>query len=175
MREGVNIREFFLGQPQLFADPKALKGALRSNAEYDKVTLLVRQTARYPIAARSDGSAFRNSLLAVMDSELLPWSVLLCLLNSALWRWHHYFRFRDGRQPILPQLKVTHLRSQPTPLVLEVTALTTLEKLGTAISRRNDGIRDQERVALDEGVARLYALEPAQAAMVTAWHRERPR
>ncbi len=60
MREGTDVREFQLGAPRLFADPCALKGVLRPLAEFAQVTLVIRQTARYPIAARSDGLAFQK-------------------------------------------------------------------------------------------------------------------
>ena len=130
MREGSNVREFVLGQPRLFADAAALKGALRAPAEFAQVCLVVRQTARYPIAAKSDGLAFRNSLLAVLPHDHWPWPLLLCLLNSSLFRWCHYHRYRDGRQPILPQLKVGHLRSLPTPTSNDAGAYRKLEKIG---------------------------------------------
>jgi hypothetical protein len=175
LREGADVREFQLAMPRLFADALALQGFLRPAAEFAKVTLVVRQTARYPIAAKGDGLAFRNSLLAVMPQEEWSWSLLLCLLNSALLRWCHYFRFRDGRQPILPQLKVSHLRSIPTPALQLRPMLSTLEKLGAEIAARNNGIANDERARLDECVGKLYALDQDEQALVTGWHANRPR
>lgn len=97
MREGADVREFRLGEPGVYADPSALGSDLRSPAEFEQVAVVIRQTARYPIAARSDGLAFRNSLLAVLARDQWPWPLLLCLLNSSLFRWCHYHRYRDGR------------------------------------------------------------------------------
>ncbi len=175
MREGSDVREFVLGRPRLFADAAALKGVLRAPAEFAQVCLVVRQTARYPIAAKSDGLAFRNSLLAVLPHDHWPWPLMLCLLNSSLFRWCHYHRYRDGRQPILPQLKVGHLRSLPTPTSNDAEAYDKLEKLGRDMARRNNGINDSERAALDDCVAKLYELEQEESSMVTRWHTNRPR
>ena len=70
---------------------------MRGVEEFQRVGALVRQTARYPIAAVSDGMAFRNSLLAVFGNEQWPAAALAWLLNSALVRWLHFMRFRDAR------------------------------------------------------------------------------
>jgi hypothetical protein len=175
LREGSDVREFQLGEPRLYADAAALRALLRPAAEFARVTVVVRQTARYPIAARSDGLAFRNSLLAVLAHEAWPWPLILCLLNSSLFRWCHYHRFRDGRQPILPQLKVGHLRSLPAPTVRDSEALTALEELGHGISRRNNGIEESERSELDRGVSKIYGLTQQEHNLVTTWHATRPR
>ncbi len=175
MREGSDVREFVLGQPRLFANATALRAVLRAPAEFDQVCLVVRQTARYPIAAKSDGLAFRNSLLAVLSLESWPWPIVLCLLNSSLFRWCHYHRYRDGRQPILPQLKVGHLRSLPAPASNDPAAYLMLENIGREVARRNTGIQDPERAILDDCVGRLYELSTEEQAMVTSWHAKRPR
>jgi hypothetical protein len=175
MREGSDVTEFVLGQPRLFADARALKGVLRASAEFAQVCLVVRQTARYPISAKSDGLAFRNSLLAVLSLESWPWPLMLCLLNSSLFRWSHYHRYRDGRQPILPQLKVGHLRSLPAPTSNDSAAYRKLEKIGRETALRNTGIQDAERAALDDCVGRLYELNQEEQSMVTRWHANRPR
>ncbi len=175
LREGSDVREFQLGQPRLYAAAAALKALLRPAAEFAQVAVVVRQTARYPIAARSDGLAFRNSLLAVLAHDAYPWPLILCLLNSSLFRWCHYHRFRDGRQPILPQLKVGHLRSLAAPTVRDSEALAALEKLGKGISQRNKGIEDSERTELDRRVSKIYGLTQQEHNLVTTWHATRPR
>ncbi len=121
------------------------------------------------------GLHFRNSLLAVLAHEHWPWPLILCLLNSSLFRWCHYHRYRDGRQPILPQLKVGHLRSLPAPVTHNANVLSRLEKLGLELATRNYGIQEYERAILDDCVGTLYALEPKEQSMVTRWHSTRPR
>jgi hypothetical protein len=175
MREGADVREFHLGESRMYADPVALKNALRPLAEFTQVALVVRQTARYPIAARNDGCAFRNSLLAVLSHEKWHWSLMLSLLNSSLFRWIHFHRYRDGRQPILPQLKVGHLRSLAIPPAPDGEAMDALAMLGLALATRNDGIREPERVLLDAWVAKIYGLNSDESRMVTDWHSSRPR
>jgi hypothetical protein len=100
IREGTDVREFELLAPRWHVDRAALGVRLRTAEEFRRVGALVRQTARYPIAALSDGLAFRNSLLAVFGAPGWPAAALVTLLNSALIRWLHYMRFRDARQPI---------------------------------------------------------------------------
>ncbi len=175
LREGSDVREFQLGGTRLYADPGALQGILRPLSEFAQVELVVRQTARYPIAARNDGLAFRNSLLAVLRHADWHWALLLCLLNSSLFRWTHFHRYRDGRQPILPQLKVGHLRSLPAPVRTDPSVLSELEELGMELASRNQGILDSERELLDAHVAALYELSADEHSLVTAWHSHRPR
>lgn len=167
--EGADIRECCRTPACHHASAELLKHGLRPLEEFAKVCLLVRQTARYPIVARSNGSAFRNSLLAVMETPEWPWALLLALMNSSLIRWHHYFRYRDARQPILPQLKVGHLRSIPAPISEDSGARETLERLGLLLGERNDGIRSQERAAIDCCVASLYGLSDEEHQLVSQW------
>jgi tRNA1(Val) A37 N6-methylase TrmN6 len=175
LREGTDVREFQLGRVRHYADPCLFGRGLRTLAEFGKVALVVRQTARYPIAAKGDGQAFRNSLLAVLHDAQWPWSVMLCLLNSALFRWCHYYRFRDGRQPILPQLKVGHLRSLPAPADRGVSEFAELETLGSQLAERNRGVVDAERMLVDTHVSKLYGLSESEYRMVIEWHAQRPR
>lgn len=118
LREGADVVAFACRAPSigLDPDPTALSAArctLRPQSFYDRVTVLVRQTARYPIACRHDPRfAFRNSLLAGFSQD--P-DVLCALLNSSLLRAWHLSTQRDGRQAVFPQLKVAHLRALPSP------------------------------------------------------------
>jgi hypothetical protein len=90
-------------------------------------------------------------------------------------RWNHYFRFRDGRQPILPQVKVAHLRSIPAPVLRSAPALDRLEQLGVELAERNGGIDNGERQLLDACVGEIYGLSDVEQRRVTAWHQARPR
>jgi hypothetical protein len=175
LREGTDVREYQLGQARHYADARLVNRGIRPLDEFKKVALVVRQTARYPIAARSDGLAFRNSLLAVLSHPEWPWSVMLCILNSSLIRWTHYYRFRDGRQPILPQLKVGHLRSLPAPARRSAPEFARLQKAGFDLAARNQGILESERAAIDEWVCSLYGLSSTEQRRVTDWHGNRPR
>ncbi|HEX3853463.1 MAG TPA: N-6 DNA methylase, partial [Polyangiaceae bacterium] len=72
--EGRDVREFSQGRPRLFLSPdrEALQKArcrLRDRVEYGRVSFVIRQTARYPIAALHGGLPFRNSLLAGFEVD----------------------------------------------------------------------------------------------------------
>lgn len=118
LREGSDVIAFACSPPSIALDPDhaALSAAgctLRSMDFYQRVTVLIRQTARFPIAARHEPvHAFRNSLLAGFSDDPL---VLCALLNSSLLRAAHLDAQRDGRQVVFPQLKVAHLRALPAP------------------------------------------------------------
>src|SRR5262249_9394185 len=53
IREGTDVAEFALAPPRTFLDPRSLRGRLRPPAEWQRVNVLIRQTARYPMAALS--------------------------------------------------------------------------------------------------------------------------
>ncbi len=168
LREGADLSEFRARSPQLFADPEPLLGRLRSPAEWGKVALLIRQTARFPIAAYSDGSAFRNSILAGFASPDWPAPLLLCLLNSGLVRWLHFTLHRDARQG-MPQLKVGHLRSLPALPSDALRARAALEQLGSKLAERNAGITAPERAELEGWVAEAFALSAKEREAVATW------
>lgn len=118
LREGADVVAFACRAPSVGLDPDpaalaAARCALRPQTFYDRVTVVVRQTARYPIASKhAPAFAFRNSLLAGFSED--P-DVLCALLNSRLLRAWHLSTQRDGRQAVFPQLKVAHLRALPAP------------------------------------------------------------
>lgn len=168
IREGTDVRELELLPPRWYVDRAALGTRMRSADEFQRVSALVRQTARYPIAALSDGLAFRNSLLAVFETEQWPAAALVVLLNSALVRWLHFMRFRDARQPILPQLKIGHLRSIPAPpagagaaRLARLASSGVAGEKGPAARRRRDAL-----------VFELFELTPGERALVRRWHEE---
>jgi hypothetical protein len=118
LREGRDVTPFRAGGPSraLDPDPAALARAgtrLRPPEAWARVAVVIRQTARYPIAAVHDPPyAFRNSLLAGYTDH--P-HALCALLNSTLLRALHLAAQRDGRQAVFPQLKIAHLRALPAP------------------------------------------------------------
>ncbi len=171
LREGKDVGEFRLGPPKLWARAADVAGRLRGADEFRAVSAVVRQTARYPIAAVSDGIAFRNTLLAVFARA--PWTAhaLVALLNSSLVRWHHHARFRDAREG-MPQVKVGHLRAVPAP---PEGAAARLAEVGARLSARNEGVTDDERRALDEVTFELYGLDEGEREAVRRWARAMPR
>jgi hypothetical protein len=171
LRGGTEVREFQLLLPRMCADPVVLGSRLRNADEYQAVRFLVRNTARYPIAALSDGQAFRNSLLAGYESATWPAAALVALLNSALIRWQHAMRFRDARQPVLPQVKIGHLRSIPRPPTESPEQVSHLNALGQRLSQANAPLTAADRSELDELVFALYELDTNQRKLVSDWHR----
>lgn len=165
IREGTDVREFTLLAPRFHADPIALGARLRSESEFQSVRVLVRQTARYPIAALSDGLAFRNSLLAGFEVPSWPASALVALLNSSFIRWAHFQRFRDARQPILPQVKIGHLRRLPMPARALSGALSDLSGFGVPMGKG----RAPSRSDLDELVFELYELTAGERNIIRLW------
>lgn len=166
LRQGADVGELRLSPPTCFADPRALGSRLRAPREYADVAVLVRQTARFPIAARSDGLAFRNSLLAAFELPGWPASATAAWLNSSLIRWLHFQRFRDARQPVLPQVKISHLRALPSPPGGLASVAGELERAALRVASGEPGAR----AALDEIVAELYALDRDERAEVAGWH-----
>ena len=170
LRVGSDVREFQLLAPRMYADPIALAGRMRGPDEFHGVRIVVRNTARYPIAALSDGMAFRNSLLAGFESPDWPAAALVALLNSSLIRWHHYMRFRDARQPIMPQVKIGHLRAIPRPPCDPVQAVACLQPIGERLSRDNAALSPADRAALDARVFDLFGIRGAERSIVSEWH-----
>jgi hypothetical protein len=165
LREGRDVREFQRLGPRWGIDPEGLGPRWRSDSAWAAVRALVRQTARFPVCAASDGGAFRNSLLAVFTTEAVPWTAALAYLNSTPARWFHYHRWRDARQG-MPQVKVQHLRALPAPAAEVVPALAAL---GERLAARNDGVAPAERHALDALAAAALDLTGSERALVTRW------
>lgn len=170
IREGTDVREFQLLPPRVHVDRAALGPRMRSAEELRTVRILVRQTARYPIAAIGDGCAFRNSLLAAFGTEAWPPEALVVLLNSALVRFLHYMRFRDARQPIMPQVKIGHLRAIPGPVDASAERMLRLRAIGERLSQENRRPGTDDRRELDALVGDLYALDAEERQAVAAWH-----
>jgi hypothetical protein len=124
--------------------------------------VLIRQTARVPLAARADGGAFRNTLLAGFGSEEVSWGVILAWLNTSVVRWGHYHRHRDARLG-MPQVKVGQLRALPAP---PAGVREALRHWGERLGERNDGITPDEQRALDELAFDALGLTPDERARV---------
>jgi hypothetical protein len=169
--EGRDVREFSQGEPRLFLAPdvetlQAARCRLRSREDYLRVRFVVRQTARYPIAAVHAGAPFRNSLLAGFAVEGLSADLVVGLLNSSLYRALHLALRRDARQATFPQVKIGHLRALPEPPrderlraeVAEISATLTRSGVDRALAER-----------LDAAVYSLFALEPSAASEISAF------
>jgi len=150
IRVGSDIQAFRRSTPSLHAEVSWFGSRLRAAIEWANVKVLIRQTARVPIAVRSDGVAFRNSILAGFATDKYPANFLVAYLNSTPVRWHHYYRHRDARLG-MPQVKIGHLRAIPAPR--DPQSVGALAELGGSWSERNDGIDADEQRRLDEMVA----------------------
>jgi hypothetical protein len=146
----------------LSPDKEALHKArcrLRDSADYGRVSFVVRQTARFPIAALHGGLPFRNSLLAGFTVEGLPADLMVGLLNSSLYRALHLASRRDARQAVFPQVKISHLRALPRPphdsALLSVVAL-------LAVELTRVGVSTPLTERLDTAVFRLFQLEAGE-------------
>ncbi len=166
VRTGTEVGPFRLAPPRLYCDPAELRGTFRPSEEWRRVDIVVRQTARFPIAAFSDGGAFRNSILAVFAEEAWPRELLVAYLNSRPLRFCHYLMHRDARQG-MPQLKIGHLRALPAPL--DGPALERLRDLGHTLGTRQSGLDEAEQQTLDEAAADALALSTAERDLVRAW------
>ncbi|MEP7049303.1 MAG: N-6 DNA methylase [Pseudomonadota bacterium] len=159
--EGRDVREFCEGEPRLFLAPDRelltkARCRLRELDDYGRVTFVIRQTARYPIAARHRGLPFRNSLLAGFEVDGLPADLVVGLLNSSLYRALHLASRRDARQAVFPQVKVAHLRALPAPPQHPV-ARTEIAALSAEMTQCGPDPGRSER--LDAAVFQLFALE----------------
>ncbi|MFO0675729.1 MAG: hypothetical protein U0169_04305 [Polyangiaceae bacterium] len=150
IRVGSDIKAFHRSVPSLNAETAWFGSRLRAASEWANVKVLIRQTARVPIAVRSDGGAFRNSILAGFEDADHPADFLVGYLNSTPIRWYHFNCHRDARLG-MPQVKIGHLRSIPTPRDKGVIAA--LADLGATWSKRNSGIDDDDQARLDKIVA----------------------
>ena len=167
LREGTDVRPFQRLPARLFLDPTDVGRRLRPTVQYGQVDVLIRQTARYPIAALADGLAFRNSVLAGFAFDGWPATALVAYLNSWPIRWLHFMRNRDARQG-MPQVKIAHLRALPLPR-LEGPDSSALEAMGACLGHRNEGITSEEQSKLDILVARILGICSNDLACIERW------
>jgi hypothetical protein len=164
IREGADIASFVARPPRLYLDPTATRSRLRPEEQWRQVQLLIRQTARFPIAALGDGVAFRNSILAGFAVPGLSELGLLAWLNSSPIRWYHYMKHRDARQG-MPQVKIAHLRALPAP----PPNVRDLVAVGERLGKRNEGASQHERDELDALVADLLDMNAGERDAVARW------
>jgi len=162
LRVGGDISAFRRGAPSTFADAQWFAARIRGEAAWRAVDVLIRQTARVPIAVAGDGVGFRNSLLAGFASAQYPTGFLVAYLNASPVRWWHYYSHRDARLG-MPQVKIGHLRTLPAP---PAALVATLAALGDALTARNDGITAAEQRAIDEAVMGAFGLTTAERERV---------
>lgn len=174
VREGGTIREFTRLPVELFASPDDLCLWGIKQDDFTHIPVVLRQTARFPIAAVHDGTVFRNSLLAAFP--ISPWTppALCAFLNSTLVRWHHYKRFRDARQG-MPQVKIGHLRTIPAPPKSTEVAIRPLHEFGTLAMESNRELNPTERNDLDKIVATAFGLTPEEREVLLQWSRTMPK
>jgi hypothetical protein len=130
--------------------------------------VVIRQTARYPIAAVHDPACgFRNSLLAGYTED--PFT-LVALLNSTLLRAYHLASQRDGRQSVFPQLKVAALRNMPKPPAsADVSMLAGLSRAATDAQKRRYDAMDRVRAASNGVRVPGSAFSRDEAERTAAW------
>lgn len=165
VRTGSEVAPFSRKPAALYCDPRDFGGRFRPEGEWRRVEVLIRQTARYPLAALSDGGAFRNSVLAGLPAPPYDAGFLVGYLNASPIRFYHYMRHRDARQG-MPQLKIGHLRALPAP---DASAIGSIRELGLAFGERNQGISAVEQRSLDDRVAAALGVEGAMYAKILAW------
>jgi hypothetical protein len=175
--EGRDVAEFIVGEPKLHlqADRNELKRLhcrLRELDEFRQVEFLVRQTAKYTIAALHNGLPFRNSLLAGFGVARYSARVLVGLLNSTLIRALHLAAQRDARQKTFPQVKVAHLRGLPAPPE-RGTYSGELEGLVLAMHGRRPDAGERQR--LDDLVYGWYGIASEEASVVERFFLDRTR
>lgn len=169
LRVGGDVAPFSRKEPVLHCDPEALGGRLRSREGFAEVAFYVRQTARFPMAAASDGLPFRNSILAGFADETFDAPFLVAYLNSSPVRWYHYMRHRDARQG-MPQMKIAHLRALPAP-PREHPAFGLVRALGERLASANRGIDPETQDELDAHVCDLLFLGAESRATIRSWRR----
>ena len=173
--EGRDVGEFHVGAPRLFLNPErdVLRRArvrLRAIEEYHAVEFVVRQTAKYTIAALHTGLSFRNTLIAGFGTPKFSAEVMVGLLNSTLIRAMHLASQRDARQKTFPQVKLSHLRSLPAPLPSAAKSA----KLGQLVrGLSGEKLGAEDRLRLDAMVFDWYGVSADEARAVERFYAER--
>ncbi|WP_437796335.1 Eco57I restriction-modification methylase domain-containing protein [Sorangium sp. So ce693] len=168
IREGADVGELIARAPRHHVDRAGVKGRFRKDEDWKAVRLLIRQTARYPIAALSDGLPFRNSILAGFSDATWSEFALLCYLNSSPVRWWHYTRHRDAREG-MPQVKIAHLRAIPAPPPAGAALIAALDALGRELGPANAGLPADARRHLDGTVASMLEMTEEERGCVARW------
>ncbi|MBK8256669.1 MAG: hypothetical protein IPK82_28855 [Polyangiaceae bacterium] len=167
LRAGTDVAPFLRKAPSFRCDPSRYGKRFRSSESFAEVRVLVRQTARVPMACLADGLPFRNSVLAGFEIPGVPPPLLVAYLCSWPVGFFHFMRHRDARQG-MPQIKIGHLRSLPLPSG-SAADHQALIQMGTHLSERNTGITLDEEEALCTCVSNLWNLSQNERDLVRAW------
>ena len=167
---GRDVHPFQISECTCWAKPSDLTAVLKPKSMYKSVSIWIRQTAAYPIAVKSPGIPFRNSLLACYSSKQWPTDLIVGLLNSPTLQWFHFQNFRDAREG-MPQVKINHLRRYPAPSNLKPLKdiATTSRKLSTA----NTTPSEAQNHVLHALVAAAYDLTSDEADRIWTWYLKR--
>lgn len=169
LRVGADVRPFHTAPPSLWVDPGEIGARFRPPAEWRKVDVYVRQTARYPMVGVADGLPFRNSILAGFATGLSKFA-LAAYLNAWAIRFYHYTRFRDARQG-MPQMKVAHLRALPRPGSSEALARD-LDRIGRVLAAENRGVPESRQLEIDGIVSAALGCTGAERERIARFSRE---
>lgn len=89
---------------------------IRDLTLYASFPILLRQTAKRPIAAKhSEPTYFRNSIIACRGVSEVPVDAVVAWLNSSAVAVFHMTSVREANQKAFPQVKIRHLRDLPAP------------------------------------------------------------
>jgi len=186
IRAGRDLRAFELAPPRLWLRTDlAPGGPLRFRVapldSYRRFPVLLRQTARRPVAAlHLRPTYFRNSLLACAGAPRLHPAFVTAVLNGPVAGAWHRIRFRDARQRAFPQVKIAHLRSQPFPIRCRSEAPAVHDALVAAVAALRRAVRRgcsaDERAGHEAGIRSralaAFALDRELEERVLAWDGE---
>lgn len=121
--EGRQIHAGQLDAPARYLDLEAARGEkgdrywrVGAAESYTSIPIVLRQTARRPIAARHEPAGyFRNSVLGCRGLPGVPHARTIAWLNATAIAWWHASAVAESRQRAFPQLKIRHLRDLPLP------------------------------------------------------------
>jgi len=183
VREGRQISPYCLAPPTKGVFTGYLPGpdeywTCRDEGRYTNKPILVRQTARRPIAALHDNPCyFRNSILACKGVAGISHKALICILNSSLIGLLHRLSIAESGQKAFPQVKIKHLSDLPLPpediLLSEVgsEALDQLDRVHDTAAfeaRTSTGLSAQTLLLVEELVLTIYGLDPGVAGEIVS-------
>ena len=180
VREGRVVVPFHCDTPRkrLWVQPRLEPNQycrINELTRYTSVPILIRQTARRPIAARhTEATYFRNSLLACAGLDGAPVEIVLAILHSEMIATFYRLQTSDSTQRAFPQVKIKHLRDLPLfereRLTLPGDSSQTLEAFikakvegleSDAVLREDYEQRGETWEELELAVLRLYNLPAA--------------
>lgn len=176
LRIGSDVTPFVLSRPRHWlrlgvAPSRRTYFTIRPLSRYRQVPIVLRQTANRPIAARhSRPTYFRNSVLACAGLAGLPHTVMVGLLNSALFAWLLRTMAADARQRTFPQVKVGHLRQLPAPPApCRPSLMGQLDKAvraAEAAAATEEKVADRLLLSIERLVLRVYGLPVSLAPVL---------